>query len=274
MISAVAPARAILPRNAASRTAAACLALVILAVFAWRMVVSVPGNSVTYDESVHVTRGYAALKYHDLRLNIEHPVLGDALAALPLLADSRIQFPLDSAAWRSAEHWVLADEFLWHLNRQPQAMVNSARYSAVVMSILLAVVIAAWAADLYGWAGALFALLLYTLSPTVIANSILATNDLSLALFSTLYTWLLWRFTRKPSFLRGVLCALALAAAVTCKYSGLVLAVDTLLLLPVAGWYWRKHVLDTAAGRASSKWLWDAVAQACAIILGAAVLVW
>jgi len=246
----------IVPADRRTRAAAAAVVLLILALFAWRLFDSIPGNSVTYDESVHVTRGYAVLRYHDPRLNVEHPLLGDALAAIPLAFKPRLHFPLHSEAWTMASHWVIADQFLWHDNHRPQYLVDLARYSVAVMSILLGLLVALWSAELYGWAAGIFSLLLYSFCPTVIANSILATNDLSLALFSTLSVWALWRFTRHPTLIRGAAAAIALAAAMMCKYSGLVLIGDTGILL--LWWWWRTGtVAGLRSGRAATRLVRD-----------------
>ncbi|MDQ2732218.1 MAG: glycosyltransferase family 39 protein [Armatimonadota bacterium] len=223
------------PPGSKGKLLMALAALLMLSLFGWRVADTISGNSPTFDESVHVTRGYAALKLHDLRLNVEHPVLGDALAASPLLLDPSIRFPSGSVAWQAASHWVVSDLFIWHDNSHSQLLIERARYAVLTMAILLGLVVAAWAAELYGWAGGLLALLLYTVCPNILANSGLATNDLSLTFFSTLFLWLLWRFVGKPTFLRGLFSSIALAAAVMCKYSGLVLCAETVLLL---FWWW------------------------------------
>lgn len=237
-------------------------ALLLLTAFGLRVADTIPGNSPTFDESVHVTRGYAALKLHDFRLNVEHPVLGDALAASPLLLDHSIRFPSGSVAWQEASHWVVSDLFIWHDNSHSQLLIERARYAVLTLAILLGLVVAAWAAELYGWAGGLLALLLYTVCPNILANSGLATNDLSLTFFSTLFLWLLWRFVRKPSFLRGLIASIALGAAVMCKYSGLILCGDTALLL--FWWWWA-----TRRGRQAARELHSTPGESAAYSNGA-----
>ena len=280
-----------MPAGLLTRAAVVAAVLIALGAFAVRLCLTVPGNSVTYDESVHVTRGYAALKYHDLRLNVEHPVLGDAIAALPLLADPDIRFPDKSFAWESAAHWVVADLFLWHDNLNPQQLVDRARYVVVGLSVLLGLLVFFWAAELYGWKGGLLSLLLYTVCPNILANSSLATNDLSLTLFSTLFLYALWKFLQKPCLVRGAMAAICLGAAVMCKYSGLVLLLDTVLIM---GWWWYRNnrkptapaheeEAATEAGSPSrisetrcapAPGFWVCVGQCVAIFAGAALLVW
>jgi len=59
------------------------------------------GDSATSDEPPHIVAGYSYLKFHDMRLNPEHPPLAKSLAAFPLLffkfKFSKIRFCLATA---------------------------------------------------------------------------------------------------------------------------------------------------------------------------------
>lgn len=67
----------------AARTALGVLLLV--AVFLGLVVSSASRLSATFDEPPHLASGYAALRWHDFRVNPEHPPLLKVWAALPLL---------------------------------------------------------------------------------------------------------------------------------------------------------------------------------------------
>lgn len=64
---------------------APALIAALLAVFAGRVVYQSSQFSATYDEPAHLVAGYTYLRWHDYRLNPEHPPLVKKLAALPLL---------------------------------------------------------------------------------------------------------------------------------------------------------------------------------------------
>src|SRR4051812_11720106 len=58
-------------------------ALVI--VFATQVFFFARSTSATFDENSHLPAGYTYLRWHDYRLNPEHPPLVKKLAAIPLL---------------------------------------------------------------------------------------------------------------------------------------------------------------------------------------------
>jgi hypothetical protein len=68
---------------------------------------------------------------------------------------------------------------------------------------------------------------LLALSPTIVAHGAVATTDASLALFTTLGLAAIAWLAARPSAARAVVCAFAIAAAMSAKYSGV-------FLIPVA----------------------------------------
>lgn len=61
------------------------LVLALLAAFAGLAIGAFWNHSATFDETSHLPAGYSALRWHDYRLNPEHPPLIKLWAALPLL---------------------------------------------------------------------------------------------------------------------------------------------------------------------------------------------
>lgn len=98
------------------------------------------------------------------------------------------------------------------------------RLATVVGSLLLALVVFAWARELYGPAAGLLGLALAVLCPNLLAHGRLATTDLwaTLAFAGTL--WLAWRAVARPSRARLVVAAGAFGVAQLAKYSSLFLA--------------------------------------------------
>ena len=60
--------------------------MLLLGVFAGQAIRQAATTSATNDEPPHLAAGYAYLRWHDYRLNVEHPPLVKKMAALPLLA--------------------------------------------------------------------------------------------------------------------------------------------------------------------------------------------
>ena len=76
------------------------LAGLIVAVALILAILSVKNDSITTDESPHITAGYSYLTQKDMRLNPEHPPLIKDLAALPLLFQ-KINFDTNHYSWKT-----------------------------------------------------------------------------------------------------------------------------------------------------------------------------
>src|SRR5581483_7645095 len=101
----------------------------------------------------------------------------------------------------------------------------------------LALLILLGAREMFGGVAALIALLLFVFNPNVVANGALVTTDMALSatLFAAVYTF--YRYTRRPTPTRLLLCALACGLTLSVKHSGLIvfpllvlLSIGTLLL--------------------------------------------
>jgi Gpi18-like mannosyltransferase len=74
--------------------------------------------------------------------------------------------------------------------------MNLGRPITVLFSLLGAFVIYRWTKDLYGRRSALFAVLLYTFEPNIIAHSQVITTDLYSIVMVTLATYTFWIFLK------------------------------------------------------------------------------
>ncbi|HVU31790.1 MAG TPA: glycosyltransferase family 39 protein [Opitutaceae bacterium] len=203
------------------------VAAAILVLFYALLLASVREKSMTVDELGHATAGYTYWKFGDYRLNPENGILPQRLAALPLLL-MRVTPPArDAAAWQSADGWSLGYEWFYRMGNDADRMLFASRSACAVLAVALGALVWWWSRRLFGPGGGLISLVLYVLSPTVLANGPLVTSDLAPSLFFAATTLCVWRMLHRLT-IGTVLCS-SLAAA------GLFLSkMSAPLILPIA----------------------------------------
>ncbi len=102
-----------------------------------------------------------------------------------------------------------------------------------IFTFALALLVFFCALEMFGNIAALMALLLFVFEPNILANGALVTTDaaLSATLFGAVYAF--YRYTRKPTMARLLVCAVAAGLVLCVKHSGLILL--PLLILLAAG---------------------------------------
>jgi len=181
-------------------------------------ITSLVGDSVTFDETSHLTAGMSYLKTGDFRLAPDHPPLAKIWCALPLLFVKH-QWPAgDDEDWRRAAVFPFGQRWLFELN-DGQRLIVPARCMMVVL--LLATCLATYALTrrLFGPTAGLLALALAALSPTLLAHGRLVTTDLPIALFIALTLLTYARLLERTTWPRLLAAGLALAAASVTKMS-------------------------------------------------------
>jgi len=98
------------------------------------------------------------------------------------------------------------------------------RIPIAMLGLLLGAIVFRWASSLFGVKAGLLALTLFAFDPNLIAQSRLSTTDLGLALMMTLAMWRMWAWLRKPSWRNMILIGIASGAAITTKFTGVMLA--------------------------------------------------
>src|SRR5580704_14169801 len=187
-------------------------------------------ESATYDEPKHLTAGYAALKLHDYRLDLESPPLVCLWAALPLMFTTGVTLDTNSVNWLNGDNTEFYREFLYKQN-DADRLLYRARFMIVLLGLLLGVLLFSWARELYGLNPAICVLALYTLEPNLLAHASLVTTDLGVTCFFFGTIYFLWRATR--NFRAGNLfgATTCFAAAMLAKFSALALIPITVSLL-------------------------------------------
>jgi hypothetical protein len=170
-------------------------------------------HSVTYDETIYLNLSLQSVR--DRRLDPGFMTLG--VAPLPALITyaGPILFtrtPIEPSQDRSE-----APANAPQLIRAPRFL------NSLLVGVPLVVTVFLWLHRRRGLAAATLGGGLAALSPTLVAHGALATTDASLALFSTLGMAAIAWFATAPSAARLLVCAVAVAAAMSAKYSGLFL---------------------------------------------------
>src|SRR5512141_868573 len=204
-------------------------AVLLLLVFLAQVILASPANSAAFDEEYHFATGYVYLRTGDPRLSTEHPPLVNVWNALPLLfLDPKL--PLDQPAWQNSMTDDFGDMFLWQTNADRAVpIVLISRVPIAILGVLLGAVLFRWASNLFSAKAGLLALTLFAFDPNLIAQSRLSTTDLGLALMMTLTLWRTWKWLEKPTWRNVILVGVFSGAAITTKYTGVMLA--PLLLL-------------------------------------------
>ncbi len=175
-------------------------------------------DSVTFDETSHLTAGLSVLRTGDYRLAPDHPPLAKIWCAAPLLLLDCDWPPPDDEHWASANVFQFGREFLFQLNNG-QRLVVVGRCMMVVLLLATCLTIYFTARLVAGPRAALFALTLAALSPTLLAHGRLVTTDLPITLMFVLVLLTFAHLFRQPTWQRFVPAAIALAAASVTKLS-------------------------------------------------------
>jgi 4-amino-4-deoxy-L-arabinose transferase-like glycosyltransferase len=195
-------------------------AIILLATMFLLLIGPAREDSLTFDEPAHIAAGYAYVKFHDARLNYEHPPLLKMLASLPLLPLAP-RFPLASSAWQGENNgqWETARIFLYESGNDPHRIAALARLGPTVLTALLGLVLFVWTKHWAGVAAALLTVFLWAFSPTVLAHGRFVTTDVAAAFGVTLAGFAFIPFLARPGGKTALLAGLALGVALLCKFS-------------------------------------------------------
>jgi hypothetical protein len=212
------------------------LALILVTVAVGLSLASSWEDVLTVDEGAHVGAGYSYLVRQDMRLNPEHPPLVKLLAAVPLLFLHLNEQAFASERWDEG-YWgqyEFARRLIYRSGNDATAITRWAHVGTLPVLIVTALLLFGWARRRLGDIGALWTVVLFGFSPTVLAHGRLVTTDLAATMGVLLATSAYLAALRRPSAGRTFLAGLALGVAQLAKFS-------LLLLLPflfVVGLLW------------------------------------
>jgi 4-amino-4-deoxy-L-arabinose transferase-like glycosyltransferase len=211
-------------------------AAIVLIVFWMGLIMSLRQKSLTLDEGVHVSAGYAFWRFDDYRLNPENGNLPERVMALPLLFGDYKFPPTNSDAWRNTDKWTITWQWFYQVGNDPEEMARYGRAAIGLLAVGLGALVWAWSRQLFGAVGGMLSLLLYVLNPSILANGALMTSDMAAALFFFAATWSWWRLLHRPTVGRLIISALAMAALFLSKTSALLILPIALILAVVRVW--------------------------------------
>ncbi|MBU0597855.1 glycosyltransferase family 39 protein [Patescibacteria group bacterium] len=181
-------------------------------------------ESQTVDEGVHLSAGYSYLIKNDFRMNREHPPLFKELSALPLLFfQDKLESPFEYDSWNEYNQWQFAKDLIYKSEMSADTIFFIGRLPAILLSILLGLWVFKWARQLFGLIAGLFALLLYTFSPNIIAHSHYVTTDMALTTFFFITIYYFYKYLKHDDKKNLVLTGIFLGIVLACKFSSIIL---------------------------------------------------
>lgn len=187
------------------------------------------GDAAIMDEVAHIPSGYSYVKFHDYRLNPEHPPILKDLAGIPLQF-LKVTFPTDESYWTTEPNgqWNAGWRFIYLPGNNTEAILFWSRFPIIILSLLLGWLVFRWTKELFGVKAGLIALALYAFDPNILGHDHYVTTDLGIAAFVFFAFYFFIKYLKNPGwktiFLAGIFFGLAQLA----KFSAV-------LILPIFG---------------------------------------
>lgn len=175
----------------------------------------------TTDETYYIGPGAIATRTHHYAI-MEQPPLAMQLGAFPLLF-LKPELPVHDPVYLDGSHEIdnsrTGTKFLYAPGQDPYRILFLARMPIVLLTVLLGAVVFLWGSQLYGNAGALFALGLFALEPNLTAHGSLFTSDMTLTTFLFLAVYQFQKLLKEPTpknlLMAGVATGLALLSKIS-----------------------------------------------------------
>lgn len=174
----------------------------------------------TYDEPFHIATGMEWLQHGEYTIENLHPPLARVAVALGLYLSGNTLTNWHQGGPKLKRHraWQQGNRIL-HSGNTYTKNLSLARLGVLPFFILTACVVWLWTRMLFGSVAALFAVILFTTLPPILAHSGLATTDMPAAatFFAALFCFVVW--LRKEDLTRSSILGVAVGLALTSKFS-------------------------------------------------------
>ena len=206
-------------------------AVVLLGAYALAGVTATRDKSATFDELVHMLAGHSYWLTNDYRLHPENGNLPQRWVGLPLWVSGVTFPPLTDEHWLTADKWELADVYFHAIGNDVEAMLLRSRIMTAVVGVAAGAMVWFWARRLFGAGGGMIALLLFCLSPTMLAHGALATSDMMTAMFFLAAVGMTWAMMHRVDAWTILGGGAAIAGLLLSKVSGVFVIPMVLIML-------------------------------------------
>jgi len=252
------------------------LAVLLLWAFFAQCVSGMVIQSPTIDEQAYLMRGYVYLATGDAHFKFGHPILADALAAVPVRAFVHLDVPADDPAYADNNWPDFSERLIWKPGNNIDLIFLLGRLPIVAQAMFLAALAFRWVRQLWGRGAGLVALALLVFDPTLVAHSRLITHDVPLGVFFFAAAYALWRYLEAESASRPfgqrlaalVWAGVAFGLAQGMKFAALLLG--PVFVIAVVLWPFLKGM--SASHRA--RWLVRHLGSLLAIFVIGALTLW
>lgn len=196
----------------------------ILALHSCLLVYSAYVHSPTLDEPAHLAAGISHWELGRFELYRGNPPLVRMLAAIPMLF---LGVETDWSAYQLAPgtraEFIVGRDFIAANGENSLVLFAIARWMCIPFSWIGGLVCFRWAKDLYGFLPGLAALVLWCVSPNILAHAALITPDVPATAIGCFACYLFWRWLKKPTWDLTVVTGIVLGVAELCKATLVVL---------------------------------------------------
>jgi 4-amino-4-deoxy-L-arabinose transferase-like glycosyltransferase len=206
------------------------VAVVLVAIAVLRVAGTYSVYNATWDEPAHLACGMELLQLGQYTYEPQHPPLARVSVALgPYLAGVRGFTPRLGSMWSEGLDMLYREGSYFRT-------LGLARLGIIPFFLLGAVLLWLWTRQQFGRLTALLAVLLYTLSPNILAHAGLATTDMAVAamLMAAVLAFVAW--LEAPTLRRGALMGLAMGLALVTKFSTVVFLPACVVAVVVLRW--------------------------------------
>jgi hypothetical protein len=200
------------------------------------------GKSATFDEPLHFMGAWMQTHYDDYRCNPEDPPLWKFYAVGG--TDKRdVRINWNTILWPRmlesipAASVFFADFVLYQTSgNDADGLLRGARARMLGLGVMLGIAIAWWAWRLGGRVAAVIALAAFCLDPNFLAHSLLVKNDVSITLIFVVMMAGIFLLGQRATVVRLLSIVLLVAAAVTTKFSGILVFPIIAIALGIRAW--------------------------------------
>ncbi|MEK6984218.1 MAG: glycosyltransferase family 39 protein [Nanoarchaeota archaeon] len=195
------------------------IVMLLLTLFLFQSFIVMRSTSLTFDDPAIMTIGYYFWKYKDTSMHLFHPTFSFLLGGFPMLFFD-VNLPYSYQECKDKGIYRCADDLMFRAGNYTESLGFHSRVPFIIASLFLALLVFFFAKELYGIKAGIFALALYSFSPSILAYNTLIFTDLIVALFIFSTIYFLWKlvvqgYTATRLIAAGISLGLALASKFT-----------------------------------------------------------